>query len=131
MTPSHMLLYGLIAVVVLLFARRMLRTRSIPQYSPAEAAKRMKSGPRLLFLDVRTDQERSGQHIKGSMHIPLHQLRARVSELQKHKDKEIVCYCRSGNRSLSAAALLHKQGFTAANMKGGITAWNSSGIRIS
>ena len=131
MASFQLMLFGLIAVVVFLYARRLLRLRSIPQYSPAEAADRMKSGPRLLLLDVRTAQERSGQHIKGSMHIPLQELRGRVGELQKHKDKEIVCYCRSGNRSLSAAALLRKRGFTAANMKGGMVEWNSSGIKIS
>lgn len=131
MTSSQIVLYGLIAVVVFLYARRLFLLRSIPHYSPAEAASRTKSGPRLLFLDVRTEQERSGQHINGSMHIPLQELRGRLGELEKHKDKEILCYCRSGNRSLSAAALLRKHGFAAANMKGGMTEWNSSGIKIS
>jgi rhodanese-related sulfurtransferase len=44
-------------------------------------------------------------------------------DIRKFKDKEIICYCRSGNRSLSAAILLQKKGINAANLIGGITAW--------
>ena len=47
-------------------------------------------------------------------------------ELEKYKNKEIICYCRSGNRSLNSASLLKKHGFNSANMKGGIVTWNFS-----
>ena len=78
----------------------------------------------ILLLDVRTDAERKARNIKGSIHIPLNQLRRRAEELRKYKDKEIVCYCRSGNRSLNAALILQRQGFNAANLSGGINHWN-------
>jgi rhodanese-related sulfurtransferase len=80
----------------------------------------------IVLLDVRTDAERRAQAIRGSLHIPLQQLASRLSELEGYRSKEIVCYCRSGNRSLSASLLLRKRGFKAANLKGGLTDWNNT-----
>ncbi|MBM2846995.1 MAG: Protein containing rhodanese-like domain, partial [Bacteroidetes bacterium] len=41
-----------------------------------------------------------------------------------YKDKTIITYCRTGNRSGKAAALLQAQGFKVFNMSGGIVQWN-------
>ena len=82
-----------------------------------------------VLLDVRTTGERQRGCIKGSLHIPLHELGRRTDELGKHRNKEVICYCQSGNRSTAAAARLKKEGFTVANMKGGISEWNSLGLR--
>jgi rhodanese-related sulfurtransferase len=49
--------------------------------------------------------------------------------MKKFKDAEIICYCRTGNRSLNAAAKLKKLGFNAANLKGGIIRWNAAGLK--
>lgn len=102
--------------------------RGMKQYSPREVSDLMKQSNATVLLDVRTFAERQRKTIKGSIHIPLHELGRRKDELEKHKNKEIVCYCQSGNRSLSAASKLRKFGFTVANMKGGIAEWNSSGL---
>lgn len=88
----------------------------------------MKQSGSPVLLDVRTNAERERKSIKGSLHIPLHELGRRMEELEKHKSKEIICYCQSGSRSFSAAARLKKFGFTVANMNGGISEWNSSGL---
>ncbi len=129
MTTEQIILYLLLAAVALFSVRRFLRMRSVTHYSPAETAERIAGGKDTVLLDVRTDGERNGRHIRGSLHIPLQELRHRIGELKKYQQKEIICYCRSGNRSLTAAALLKKQGFTAANMRGGIVGWNFSGLR--
>ena len=127
MTPTQLIFYGLAAIAMVLYIRRLLLRRSIVHYTPGEVASRVKNHSNIVLLDVRTPAERSGQHIAGSLHIPLHELRSRIDQLSGFKDKEIICYCRSGNRSLAAAATLRKHGFTTANMKGGITEWNYSG----
>ncbi len=98
--------------------------RSLQHYSAAELAERMDADRNLVVLDVRSTSERQHSHIKGSLHIPLHQLVNRSDELSKHKEKEIVCYCQTGNRSVTAASRLNKLGFNAANLKGGIAEWN-------
>jgi rhodanese-related sulfurtransferase len=129
MTTSQIILYVLIALVATLYIRRWLMLRGMKQYSPREVADAMKQSGSKLLLDVRTEAERQRNSIKGSTHIPLHELGRRIEELNKHKNKEVICYCQSGNRSVSAAARLKKSGFTVANMKGGIAEWNSSGLQ--
>lgn len=120
----EILLYFVIMVIVFLYLRRAFWGFSIAHYSPAVAAEKLGDRTKTISLDVRTDGERKSGHIQGSIHIPLHQLSGRMDELRKHKDKEIICYCRSGNRSLSAAAKLKRAGFTVANLQGGIAEWN-------
>lgn len=128
METSQILFYAILALVLFLYVRRMLFLRSLTKYSPSEVAEKLKQGG-IVLLDVRTADERSLSAIKGSLHIPLHELRRRADELQKYKNTEIVCYCATGSRSASAAATLTKLGFKAANMKGGIAEWKFSGLK--
>ncbi|MFA6541567.1 MAG: rhodanese-like domain-containing protein [Bacteroidota bacterium] len=98
--------------------------RGISQYSPAEAKAQMKAGS--VMLDVRTAGERSSSSIPSSIHIPLHEIGSRMKDLERHKNKEIICYCQSGSRSVNAALKLKKAGYTVGNLKGGIASWNFS-----
>ncbi len=124
MTTSQIILVLLVAIVAYQFIKKFMLARSIKHYSPAEASEKVKTR-QSVFLDVRTPTERSGQQIKGSLHIPVNELSRRVTELNKYKDKEIIVYCRSGSRSLNAAATLKKNGFNIANLKGGLIGWNA------
>ena len=124
MTASELFLYGLIALAGAAYVRRLYLRWRIPHYSASELGERIASGEPLVMLDVRTAGERKERSIEGSIHIPLPELGTRMDELKRHRNKEIVVYCRSGNRSLSAAAKLVKKGFTVANLKGGISEWN-------
>jgi len=87
---------------------------------------KLQSDTNLVLLDVRTEDEFNGPlgRIEGAILIPLGELEARTNELEKFKDKEIIVYCRSGNRSRSAAKLLLEKGYNAVNLLGGIKAWN-------
>ena len=116
--------YGAAALLAFLFVRRFLRMRNLRQYSPTEIDSRLKSKDSLVLLDVRTDAERQSGSIRGSLHIPVATLRSRLKELERHKNREIVCFCASGSRSARAALLLTKNGFKAANLRGGIAEWN-------
>ena len=129
MPATQIILYIALAAIGYVFIRRQLLLRGLKQYSPVEVAELMKGPNKGVLLDVRTTAERQRQHIKGSLHIPLQELGRRMEELAKHRNKEVICYCQSGNRSVAAATRLKKQGFTVANMKGGIAGWNSSGLR--
>ena len=128
METSQIIFYGVAALLVSLYVRRLLYLRSLKKYTPSEVAEKMKTNS-VVLLDVRTTDERSRSSIKGSIHIPLHELRRREKELEKYKSREIVCYCATGSRSGSATATLTKLGYNAANMKGGIAEWNFSGLR--
>lgn len=126
MPSGQIVLYILIALMVMLYIRKRLKARSLRQYSTHEVKEKLKGRIRdFVLLDVRTNAERADRHIKGSMHIPLSELNSRMDELKKVQDKEIICYCRSGNRSSKAALLLLDGGFRSANMKGGMIAWDN------
>lgn len=123
------LFYILITVVILLYVRRMLVARSILTYTAGQIEERLRNDRNFILLDVRTRKEWDSGHIKSAHHIPLHELGRRFDELEKHKNKEIVCYCQTGNRSLTAAVRLKRLGFTVAHMKGGISEWNFRNLR--
>ncbi len=62
-----------------------------------------------VILDVRTPGEYAGGHIKGSINIPVDQLKSKMSSLKK--DKVIITCCASGMRSASARGMLKASGF--------------------
>lgn len=71
-----------------------------------------------LLLDVRRRDEFDEWHVPGSVHIPHTELRERLDELPR--DRRILCYCRSGQRSYLAYRLLAQSGFgQAATLAGG------------
>jgi len=96
----------------------------VPTLKPGEVQVKLKNGKRPFLLDVREKQELREGYISGAKLIPLRQLGNRIKELPK--DREIICVCRSGNRSRSAAKQLIKAGYSASNMKGGMLAWGWS-----
>ena len=124
MQTSQIILLIMAAIIAYLVIKKVLQTRSINQYTPAEAEAKMRNSLNIVFLDVRTQQEKKTGSIKGSIHIPLHELRAKTGELERYRGKEIICYCRSGSRSLSAASILKGKGYNASSLKGGIGSWN-------
>ena len=90
---------------------------------PADAKSRMESGKDYVLLDVRTPKEHETAHIQGSLLIPLDQLDEEAGELLRDKDAFIMVYCRSGNRSKTAAKLLIEKGYTHVFDLGGIHEW--------
>jgi rhodanese-related sulfurtransferase/rubrerythrin len=75
-----------------------------------------------LLLDVRQPEEYEAGHIPGATLIPLGELEARHSELDRNRN--IIAYCRSGRRSMAAAIALCGLGFKGLyHLHGGILAW--------
>jgi len=83
-----------------------------------------------VLLDVRTQTEWDDGHIDGALFIPVQELQDRVAELEQYKDKTIIAYCRSGNRSGVAAKILEKQGYSVLNMEGGIIRWQKEDLPL-
>jgi len=75
-----------------------------------------------LLLDVREDWEFETCKIAGSTQIPMHLIPVRVGEIDD--DREVVCICHHGARSMNVAAFLERNGFSnVTNLTGGVHAW--------
>lgn len=84
----------------------------------------------IFLLDVRKtgDWEKSG-HIKGAHHVFVGYLKNHLDEIPK--DKHIVAYCDSGNKSNIAASLLEKNGYkNVTNVLGSMGAWLKAGYPV-
>ncbi|KLL10061.1 MULTISPECIES: rhodanese-like domain-containing protein [Protofrankia] len=78
-----------------------------------------------LLLDVREAEEWDAGHIAGAVHIPMGELLERIEEVPR--DRDVVVICRSGQRSAAVTAYLHRGGWQARNLDGGMIAWDASG----
>ncbi|HAE37268.1 MAG TPA: pyridine nucleotide-disulfide oxidoreductase [Candidatus Riflebacteria bacterium] len=94
-------------------AANLLRGHS--EHFHATAVPTLQSDQKLL--DVRTLEEVQAGMIPGAMHIPLHELREKISGFSK--DKEYMIYCQAGLRGYLAYRILKQHGLRACNLDGG------------
>lgn len=95
------------------------------EVSVTEAARLRDAGA--FVLDVREPAEWTGVHIPGATLIPLGQLPGRLAEVPR--DRPVVVYCRSGNRSAQGRGILVGAGFpSVTSVSGGILAWQAAGL---
>jgi rhodanese-related sulfurtransferase len=81
------------------------------------------------LIDVRTEEERAAGHIPGdTAHIPFEELLSRAGDVDR--GRPVVFYCRSGDRSASAADAFAASGYEATSLAGGIVGWEESGRAI-
>lgn len=121
---------GYIAVLFVsigLFVLLQEKNAGVKSITAEEAAQLMQQDTSVVFLDVRTVDEwnSSTGHLKNAILIPLQNLSEQVNALKRYRQRIIVAYCRSGNRSGKAARLLVDSGFNAVNLEGGIRRWNA------
>ena len=92
--------------------------------SVEELKTRIDAGESLHLLDVREPGEHEEFNIGGVL-VPLGDIRnMQTEDIDDWKDQEVICYCRSGNRSGQACMILETAGFTnVKNLSGGMMAW--------
>jgi rhodanese-related sulfurtransferase len=101
---------------------------SVPRMSPSELQEKIKTGKRPFILDVRELAEYRLGHIPGAKLIPMGDIKKSLDTLPKQR--EIVCVCATGSRSISAARILAAEGFQVFNMPGGMNVWNKEKFPI-
>ena len=79
--------------------------------SSDELKQLIKNNKNMLLIDVRTEEEFEKVNIETAINIPLQNLLYDLDDLQDYIDKNIVIYCRSGHRSVTACNLLSIEGF--------------------
>ncbi len=88
--------------------------------------------PDFIILDVRTASEFQAGHIEGALSIDVN-LPSFSEELEQlDRNATYLVYCRSGNRSRTALAIMEDLGFTRIyHLTNGITEWAGVGLPVS
>jgi rhodanese-related sulfurtransferase len=84
-----------------------------------------------ILIDIRTPQEFSGGHLKNALNVNFYSpsFMEEISTLGKNKN--VLIYCASGNRSGQALQKLKSNSFKSlADLEGGISSWAAAGKNI-
>jgi len=107
--------------------------RHVTELMPWDVDEMLGADSTHLVLDIREPAEFDAMHIRGSMHVPRGILEMAceygyedtVTELVRAREREVVVVCRSGNRSVLAAATMQQLGYgKVCSMKTGLRGWN-------
>jgi sulfur-carrier protein adenylyltransferase/sulfurtransferase len=99
------------------FEDRYANKNTTPEITAAHAVEQI-NNPRILFLDVRNEEELPIIAMSNSIQIPLDQLEKSLHLLDINQ--EIFVFCQAGIRSKKAVELLTKNSYKAKNVLGGV-----------
>lgn len=111
--------------VVATIEPRALRSVALEKLGQVDADTLADTLDETVVLDVRTPDDHAKGLIAGARNVPYTRLREHTETLPR--DRRIVAYCETGSRSTFAASFLVREGFDAANVRGGVAAWVASG----
>jgi rhodanese-related sulfurtransferase len=128
-------LYLVAAFVVLLalvvFNEVKIATQRFASLTPANAVQLMNNED-VVVLDVREASETAAGKIAKAVQIPVGAVKTRIAELDKHKGKTLLVYCKTGARSAAACKELSQHGFDKVySLNGGLLAWQEAHLPIS
>ncbi len=108
---------------------RQIKSR-IDEVDPAAVREQVGNGA--VIVDVREPEEWSAGHIPGAIHVPKSYLESRIEGAIPDREKHVVLYCASGNRSAWAArTLIEDLGYEhVESMTGGFTLWKDRGYEV-
>ncbi len=132
-SANHTLLVGgFVALLIAVFINEFKQAaKNFSSLTPAGAIQLMNNEDAVL-LDVREPAETVAGKIAKAIQIPVGSVGQRVGELDKHKDKNIIVYCKTGARAGIACQELNKAGFEKVySLSGGITAWQEAHLPVS
>lgn len=65
----------------------------------------------VIIIDVRSSEEYKAGHIPNAININVDELENRLNEIEDYKNKPIITYCNTGNKSGKASEILVNNGF--------------------
>jgi len=86
----------------------------------------------IAIVDVRETEEWDQGHLPGATHVPRGHLESRIEAAVSDRDRRVILYCASGQRSALAAKTMEDLlGYhDVASMRGGITLWKDRGYEV-
>jgi rhodanese-related sulfurtransferase len=120
-----------VLIAVIIFNEVKNLGQKFTKLSPGAAVQLMNSNDNVVFLDVREPGETANGKIAKAIQIPVGSVKERIAELEKHKDKPVVVYCKTGARSSIACNALTSNGFSNVySLSGGIMSWQEAHMPI-
>lgn len=99
----------------------------VREITVTQAKERVDSGDKVIFVDVREDNEWDAEHATGAIHLGRGIIERDIETRVPDKDTEIILYCGGGYRSALATDNLQKMNYTNVySMAGGWTAWKEA-----
>jgi molybdopterin/thiamine biosynthesis adenylyltransferase/rhodanese-related sulfurtransferase len=106
------------------------RAQRIEEIEPFEAAAELEDGD-VVLIDTREPHEYQEAHLEGGKLVPPGLLADEIGAAAPDRSARTILYCRSGNRSATAAAQMQALGYdNVASMAGGILAWQEQGLPV-
>lgn len=133
-TNHALLAMAFVSLLVLIFLNEIKHaSQRFSNLTPASAVQLMNSEEdNMLLLDVRESAETAAGKITKAVQIPVSAIDKRVGELDKHRNKHVIVYCKNGTRSGVACKALNKAGFEHVyNLSGGVAAWQEAHLPLS
>jgi len=128
---NWVLIAGIFAVALLLVSEPLRMRISGVEAANVFDAVSLSNHQSAIFVDVRESKEMAGGVINGAYRVPLSNFDKNATQLDKFKEKPVIVYCRSGNRSIGAAGKLRKKGFNKVySLTGGILAWQKEKLPL-
>lgn len=102
----------------------------VPEISPEDLARRLKSGNPPQLVDARTGMEYEAGTIAGARHAPVTGMPASIERLDLDYTRSVVVLCQTGHRSRPGTRWLRARGVQAFSLQGGISAWVKAGLAL-
>ena len=120
-------LFTVIAAIIMSELQRKMGGKTL---SPSEVTHYINK-EEALVLDIRDKSDFKKGHIANAKNITSANLENRIGELEKFKSKPIIVCCNTGQQTVAASKILHKQGFEAIyRLSGGMQAWRSENMPV-
>ncbi|MFT4560593.1 MAG: rhodanese-related sulfurtransferase [Gammaproteobacteria bacterium] len=127
---NHLILVSAFSFVLALLIVNLLQGGGSRAILPIQAVQLLNREDAVI-VDIRDEGEFNDGHIINAHHIPRADLKSRIDELKKFKDRPIVVCCASGSSSAPALRELNSAGFgTVHSLKGGIAAWRADNLPL-
>ena len=102
---NWVLIAGIFVVALLLLSEPLRMRISGVEAANVFDAVSLSNHQSAIFVDVRESKEMADGVINGAYRVPLSNFDKNATQLDKFKEKPVIVYCRSGNRSIGAAGI--------------------------
>ena len=127
---NHLILVSALLFILAMLVVNLVQGGGTKAVLPI-AAVQMLNRDDAQVLDIRSTADFDAGHIINARNIPSADLKSRLDELKKLKDRPMVVCCATGTMSGAALRELSGAGFEKVySLKGGIAAWRSDNLPL-